>query len=130
MVTVGELLQAKGHEHWSVTVNTSVYEAISLMAEKNVGALLVLDAGRLVGVLSERDYARDIVLKGRPSKGTPVKEIMSEELVCVSPRQSMEECIVLMTKNHIRHLPVLDEDELVGVISIGDLIKTIRSRPL
>ncbi len=127
MKTVKELLQVKGHEYWSVTPDTSVYEALKLMAEKNVGALLVLEADALVGLLSERDYARKVILKGKSSKNTPVKEIMSDKVICLSPDRSVEECMALMTDKRFRHLPVMDDNKLVGVVSIGDVVKAIIS---
>ena len=125
---VSELLQAK-HEVWSVTPNTSVYDSLKLMAEKNVGALLVLDANKVVGVFSERDYARKVILEGKSSKELSVKEIMSTEVVSVNPSQSIDECMALMTNKRIRHLPVLEGNRLVGIISIGDVVKaTISER--
>ncbi len=120
---VSELLQAKGHEVWSVTPDTSVYDSLKLMADKNVGALLVLDADKVVGVFSERDYARKVILKGKSSKELSVEEIMSAEVVSVNPSQSIEECMALMTNKRIRHLPVLEGNRLVGIISIGDVVK-------
>ncbi|MFQ5995867.1 MAG: CBS domain-containing protein [Acidiferrobacterales bacterium] len=127
MKTVHELLQVKGQASWHVTPDTTVYNALELMAEKDVGALLVLDAGRLVGIFSERDYARKVILKGKTSKETPVKEIMSAKVTCVAPDRSIEECMALMTDKRIRHLPVLENDTLIGVISIGDVVKEIIS---
>ncbi len=127
MKTVWELLQAKGHEYWSVTPDTSVYDALKLMADKNVGAVLVLAADKLVGIISERDYARKVILKGKLSKKTRVSEIMSDKVVCVTPERSVEECMALMTEKRVRHLPVLEGDKLVGVISIGDVVKAIIS---
>ncbi len=126
---VTELLQAKGHEVWSVTPDTSVYDSLKLMADKNVGALLVLDADKVVGVFSERDYARKVILEGKSSKELSVKEIMSAEVVSVNPSQSIDECMALMTNKRIRHLPVLEGNRLVGIISIGDVVKaTISER--
>ena len=128
MKTVQELLRNKGYHIWSIGPDATVYEALTLMAEKDVGALLVLDnAGQLVGILSERDYARKIVLKGRTSRETPVREIMTEKVVWVRPDQTIEECMALMTNKHIRHLPVMEEGRLLGVISIGDVVKDIIS---
>lgn len=127
MKPVRELLRIKGQETWSVTPDTPVYDALKLMAEKNVGALLVLDGDKLAGILSERDYARKVILKGKASKNTPAREIMSENVVCVTPKQSVAECMALMTDKHIRHLPVIEDDKLVGVISIGDVVKAIIS---
>jgi CBS domain-containing protein len=127
MKPVRELLRIKGQEIWSVSPDTPVYDALKLMAEKNVGALLVLDGDKLAGILSERDYARKVILKGKASKNTPAREIMSENVVCVTPKQSVAECMALMTDKHFRHLPVIEDGKLVGVISIGDVVKAIIS---
>jgi len=127
MKPVRELLRIKGQEIWSVSPDTPVYDALELMAEKNVGALLVLDGDKLAGILSERDYARKVILKGKASKNTPAREIMSENVVCVTPEQSVAECMALMTDKHFRHLPVIEDGKLVGVISIGDVVKAIIS---
>lgn len=127
MKPVRELLRIKGQETWSVTPDTPVYDALKLMAEKNVGALLVLEGDKLAGILSERDYARKVILKGKASKNTPVREIMSEKVVCVTPEQSVADCMALMTDKRFRHLPVIEDGKLVGVISIGDVVKAIIS---
>ena len=125
MATVKQLLQGKGHDIWSIGPEASVYDAIELMADKEVGALVVLEGDSLVGVLSERDYARKVVLQGRSSKSTKIKGIMTSRVVYARPKQTVEECMALMTDKRIRHLPVMDGDELIGVISIGDLVKAI-----
>jgi CBS domain-containing protein len=125
MRMVRQILQTKGNDLWSVDPDTLVFDALKLMAEKNVGALLVLSSKRLVGIFSERDYARRMILKGKLSKETLVSEVMTENPICVSADQTLEECMRLMTENHIRHLPVLDRDGLLGVISIGDVVKEI-----
>ena len=127
MTTVNQLLRSKGSAIWSIGPDATVYEALQLMAEKDVGALLVLDEGALGGILSERDYARKIVLKGKTSRDTLVREIMTERVVCVRADQSVEECMALMTNKRIRHLPVLADNQLAGVISIGDVVKAIIS---
>src|SRR5512147_1986750 len=125
MKTVTLLLRAKGSEVLTVSPDTPVFEALGVMAEKNVGALLVVEGERLVGIFSERDYARKVILKGKTSKETLVHEIMSTQVVCIGPDRTIEECMALMTDKRIRHLPVLEGDRVVGVISIGDVVKAI-----
>jgi CBS domain-containing protein len=125
MKTVRELLQRKGYEVWSIGPDNTVFDALKLMADKNVGALLVIDADKLMGVLSERDYARKVILVGKSSKDTSVRDIMSTKVVHVEPDLSLEGCMVLMTERHVRHLPVLDGDHLIGVISIGDVVNAV-----
>ena len=125
MKSVQDLLQAKGHGVFAVEPDASVYDALRLMADKNVGALLVLDAGKLVGVISERDYARKVALRGRTAHDTFVRDIMTAGVISIHPDQSVEECMALMTDNHIRHLPVVADDRLMGIISIGDVVKSI-----
>jgi CBS domain-containing protein len=128
MLTVKQLIQAKGNAIWSISPDATVYEALKLLAEKEVGALLVLDGDRLAGIISERDYARKVILKGKNSMDTPVREIMTATVVTVRPDQTIDDCMELMTENRIRHLPVVDGDRLAGVISIGDVVKGIISR--
>lgn len=123
MKTVKRILQVKGHVVWHTTPDTLVYEALKLMAEKGVGSLLVLEEGKLAGIISERDYARKVILKGKSSLDTPVREIMTKKVVCVRPENTIEECMALMTDKHIRHLPVLVDDRVIGLVSIGDLVK-------
>ena len=125
MSTVRQLLEVKGRDIWSVSPNATVLQALRTMADKQVGALVVLDGDKLVGVLSERDYARKVILYGKTSKDTRVNEIMSSPVVTVHPDQTVAECMELMTNKHIRHLPVLENDELVGVISIGDVVRDV-----
>lgn len=125
MTSIRQLLDKKGSEIWSTTPEASVYDALVHLAEKNVGALLVLQEGELVGIISERDYARKVALQGKVSVETPVGEIMTQKVITVSPQNTVEEAMALMTDKRIRHLPVVEEDKLVGVISIGDLVKSI-----
>lgn len=124
---VGTLLQHKGGQVYSVAPGASVLDALKVMAERDVGALMVMEGGRVVGVMSERDYAREVVLKGRSSREALVSDIMSSPVVSVSPAQTVDECMALMTAEHVRHLPVVDEGKVVGVVSIGDLVKWIIS---
>ncbi len=125
MTTVQSVLQIKGREIFSVAPETMVIDALRLMAEKNVGALLVMDEGGLAGIISERDYARKIILRGESSHTTAVKDVMTSVVVSVRPDQSIDECMALMTSKYVRHLPVIDQDTLVGMISIGDVVKAI-----
>jgi CBS domain-containing protein len=120
--TVASILKNKGSWIWSVDPEATVYEAIAMMAEKSVGALLVVSGGKLVGIISERDYARKVILQGRSSSDTRVREIMTRSVITVTPDHSIEECMKIITGNRVRHLPVLAEDKLLGVISIGDLV--------
>lgn len=125
--TVSELLREKGHDVWSIGPDESVYDALVLMAEKEIGALVVLEGGAPAGLISERDYARKLALAGRSSRDTPVRDVMTARVFGVRPEQTVEECMALMTDKRIRHLPVMNGSELVGVISIGDLVKAIIS---
>ena len=127
MKTVNQLLHTKGREVWSVTQGTSVFDALKVMADKNIGALLVMEENQLAGIFSERDYARKVILKGKSSKEMTVQEIMTERVDCVSPSQTVRECMTLMTEKHHRHLPVVDGERVVGMISIGDVVKAIIS---
>lgn len=123
MATVRDMLRTKGFETWSVAPDTSVYDALKLMADKNIGAVLVMEADELVGILSERDYARKVALVGRTPVDTPAGEIMTDRVLCVRPKDTAEEVMALMTEKKVRHLPVLEDDKLVGIISIGDVVK-------
>jgi CBS domain-containing protein len=123
MGTVRNILQQKGNAVYSIDPDSSVYDALELLEENNLGSLVVVDRGRLIGVFTERDYARKVILKGKSSKETPVREIMTDRPIVVTPNASIEQCMQLMTDKHIRHLPVMDGDELVGIISIGDLVR-------
>jgi CBS domain-containing protein len=128
MTPVRSVLQSKGSEIWSATPEMLVYDALQIMAQKNVGALLVLNEGRLAGIFSERDYARKVVLKGVSSHKITVRDVMTAEVISVTPEQSIEDCMALMTNNHFRHLPVMENNKLVGMISIGDVVKAIISQ--
>ncbi len=125
MEKVTQILERKGKEVWSIHPESKVFDALKLMAEKGVGALLVIEDENVVGIFSERDYARKVVLVGRSSKEVPVKEIMSSKVFYVEPGQDVGECMALMTNKKIRHLPVLDDGALSGIISIGDVVKAI-----
>jgi CBS domain-containing protein len=125
--TIDAVLELKGHDVWSVTPDQTVFEAIRVMAEKNLGAVLVMENGLLVGMLSERDYTRKIAIKGKSSKETLVREIMTTSLVTVTPQHTVQECMRLMNDNHVRHLPVVEEERVVGVVSIGNLVNWIIS---
>jgi CBS domain-containing protein len=125
--TIGTSLRQRQRDIWSITPHASVYDAIAMMADKEIGALLVMEKQELVGMLSERDYARKVILQGRSSKDTSVLEIMSSPAICVTPQHTVEDCMHIMTKNRIRHLPVKESGRVVGVISIGDLVNWIIS---
>jgi CBS domain-containing protein len=125
MTRVRDILTTKGREVWSIQPDASVYDAMKLMAEKGIGALLVMEGTRVVGVISERDYARKVILQGRRSSSTRVREIMTVQVLYADPEQNIEECMAVMTEKRVRHLPVMDQGQVVGVISIGDLVKSI-----
>ena len=125
MKLVKHILKLKGSEVWSVDPGSSVYDAVDFMAEKGIGALLVMESTRLIGIISERDYARQIILKGRASESTKVSEIMTTDMVTAGPEQDVGECMVLMTDRRVRHLPILEGTRVIGVISIGDLVNAI-----
>src|SRR5438128_8347321 len=125
MKTVSQLLRTKGQAILSVSPEIPVFHALEVMAEKNVGALLVVEGRELLGIFSERDYARKVILKGKSSKEIPVREIMSSHVLYVRPEQTIEDCMALMTDKRVRHLPVLEQGKLVGVISIGDVVKAL-----
>lgn len=125
MKRVNEMLDEKGYDVWSIDKGACVFDAIKLMAEKEIGALIVMDGERVAGILSERDYTRKVILMGRTSQQTLIEEIMTREVVSVRPGETVKECMTLMTDRRIRHLPVMDEGRLVGMLSIGDLVKAI-----
>jgi CBS domain-containing protein len=127
MITVSDLLKTKGNQVWSISPNMSVLETLQFMAEKDVGALLVLENEQIVGIISERDFVRSIAQTERCVLNTTVLEYMTKKVLTVRPNQSIEECMQLMTKEHIRHLPVVEGDKLVGLISIGDVVKGLMS---
>ena len=125
MKRVCDLLNSKGGAVWSLTPDATVYEAIDQLSEKGVGALLVMEGKRLVGIVSERDYARKVILKGKASRETYVWEIMSQPVICVPPEFTVEQTMALMTEKRVRHLPVVEDETVVGVISIGDVVRAI-----
>jgi CBS domain-containing protein len=125
MKTIQNIIKRKGKSIWSTNPNMKVFEALQIMAEKDVGALPVLDGKKLVGIFSERDYARKVILQGKASKNIPVSEIMSTHLITVQPSLTNEQGLAIMTEKHIRHLPVLHAGNMIGFISIGDLVKSI-----
>jgi len=127
MRTVRQLLEAKGRDIWTISPDNSVYEALKLMADKNIGALVVMAGNRMVGIFSERDYARKVVLQGKFSRDIAVGAIMTSEVYSVTPERSIKECMAVMTQRRFRHLPVIEGDKLVGVISIGDVVKALLS---
>ena len=127
MLTVGQILKVKGDQVWSVSLDANVYEALRQMADRDIGALLVMDGERLVGIFSERDYARKIVLYGKSSMNTPVHEVMTKDVTGVTVDDSTVDCMEKITDGRFRHLPVLEGDQVIGVISIGDLVKAIIS---
>ena len=125
MTMIKQILKDKGRGYVSVSPNETVYAALEKMAERNIGSVLVMDEATLVGLFTERDYARNIVLKGRSSPQTPIKKIMSARVACVTPDDTVDECMALMTRKRVRHLPVIEDEAVVGIISIGDLVKSI-----
>ncbi|MCH7965599.1 MAG: CBS domain-containing protein [Bacteroidetes bacterium] len=125
METIRQILNKKGNQVFSVAPETTVYDTLMLMADKNIGAVLVLDEGKLVGIMSERDYARKVILHGKFSKEIPVKEIMSTNVICIDPDQTINNTKAVMIKKRIRHLPVMEDDKLVGIISIGDVVNAV-----
>ena len=125
MKTVRQVLEGKGYDVFSIAPEAKVYDALLAMANQNVGALLVLDSDELVGLISERDYARKVILKDKASKAISVSEIMSRQVVCVNPRLKVDACMMLMTDKRIRHLVAMENEKIVGVVSIGDVVKAI-----
>jgi CBS domain-containing protein len=125
MGTVSNILRTKGNITFSITPKTTVYRALEIMVEKNVSALVVMENEKLVGIFSEKDYARKVILKGKASRNTRIEEIMTEEVITVSPDSTIDSCMRLMTNNFIRHLPVIEDGNLIGIISIGDVVKYV-----
>jgi len=124
-MTIQRLLKEKGNKVYSIKPEATVLDAVRMMSDNNIGALLVMDADTLVGKISERDYARNVILKGRASSDTPIRDVMSKQVVCARPDQSVEECMAVMTDKSVRHLPVLENKKVIGIISIGDLVKSV-----
>ena len=127
MISIKELLKKKSGDIWSISPQASVYQALELMAQKEVGALLVMENDKLVGIFSERDYARKIILKGKASKETPVSELMTTNVYYVTPDNTLEEAMALMTSKHIRHLPIMNQGKISGIVTLGDVVKKIIS---
>ena len=127
MTTVREILQDKGNQVWTIDPDKTVFDALTLMAAKEIGALVVVEDGSICGMVSERDYARKVILKGKFSRDTLVRDIMTSKVVYVSPENRIEECMALMTDKIVRHLPVMENDELTGIVSIGDVVKSVIS---
>jgi len=125
METIRQILGKKGNQIYSVKPETTVYDTLKLMADKNIGAVLVLEDGKLIGIMSERDYARKVVLKGKISKEIPVNEIMSSNVICIDPDQTIKNTKAVMIQKRIRHLPVMEDDKLIGIISIGDVVNAV-----
>ena len=125
MITVRHLLQQKARTVCSIHPDATVFDAIAKMAENDIGSLVVMDGEKLVGIITERDYARNVVLKGKTSPTTPVRDIMERRVICVRPEQTVEQCMALMSDKRVRHLPVLEEKTVTGIVSIGDLVKCI-----
>jgi len=125
MQTIAEILRDKGSEVWSIGPDNIILDALTIMAEKQIGALLVMDNDKLVGIVSERDYARKVALEGRSSRNSKVSEIMSPKVLCARPDQTVRQCLAMMTDKRARHLPIVDHKKIIGVVSIGDLVKSI-----
>ena len=125
MENLRDLLKSKGSEVWVIDADKTVLDAIRMMAEKDVGSLVVVEAGKPVGIFTERHYAREVFLKGRQSPATPIRKVMGTPVICASPEKTIQECMAMMTGKRIRHLPVLDQGKLVGIVSIGDLVNSM-----
>jgi len=125
MKSVAAILNSKGSDVWSVASKDTIFNAVQLMADKDIGSLIVMDGDKLVGIVTERDYARKVILEGKSSKDSAVDEVMTTRMLCVTPDRTVDECMALMTDKRVRHLPVLDDKRVVGVVSIGDLVKAV-----
>ena len=122
---VNQILKSKGNKIWSIAPRETTYKALQIMSEKNLGCLLVIDKGKAVGIFTERDYSRKVILKGKSSKTTPVSELMTKEVLFVDPETSVEDCMALMTEKCVRHLPVMEKKKLVGLVTVGDVVKQL-----
>lgn len=127
-MTVRQLLEQKGHDLWTIHPDATVFDALAKMAERDIGSLVVMDGEKLIGIITERHYSRNVILKGKTSPATLVRDIMEKNVIRVRPDQSVEQCMALMTDNRVRHLPVLEGKKVIGIISIGDLLKSIISK--
>ncbi len=125
MLTIRHVLESKDKQIWSINSKSTAYEALKIMADKDIGALLVIDDGQLVGIFSERDYARKVILKGKSSKETLVEELMTREIYSITPDKTVEECMALMTAVHCRHMPVMENNQLMGIATIGDVVNAV-----
>ena len=125
---VSQILKNKGNKIWSIAPHETAYKALQIMSEENLGCLLVIDKGKVIGIFTERDYSRKVILKGKSSKTTPVSELMTKEVLFVDPGTSVEDCMALMTEKCVRHLPVMEKKKLVGVVTVGDVVKQLNSR--
>ena len=127
MTTIAQLLNAKGNQIWSVEPKATIFEALEIMSEKEIGALLVMEDGKLTGIFSERDYARKVILKGKSSKETPVGELMTKKVFYIDPQKTTNDCMAMMTAKRIRHVPVIEDNQVVGIVTIGDVVNQIIS---
>ena len=127
MTTIAQLLNTKGNQIWSVEPKATIFEALEIMSEKEIGALLVMEDGKLTGIFSERDYARKVILKGKSSKETPVGELMTKKVFYIDPQKTINDCMAMMTAKRIRHVPVIEDNQVVGIVTIGDVVNQIIS---
>ena len=127
MTTIAQLLKAKGKQIWSVEPKATIFEALEIMSEKGIGALLVMEDGKLKGIFSERDYARKVILKGKSSKETPVGELMTKKVFYIDPQKTTNDCMAMMTAKRIRHVPVIEDNQVMGIVTIGDVVNQIIS---